>query len=102
MIVKHFIDIFIYDKDQKSILYGQTGIIIDKTFYDISEDIIDTEIGSNTENKLYKTKVIKDYKKFLNIQYKNWENICVSSTWNHRLEKSEKPITFYCKNILYE
>jgi GR25 family glycosyltransferase involved in LPS biosynthesis len=83
-----FIDIFIYDKNQKGILYGQTGIRIGETFYDISEDIIDTEISSNTENKVYKTKLIKDYKNFLDIQYKNWENICVS-----------KSITFYCKNI---
>jgi len=83
-----FIDIFIYDKNQKGILYGQTGIRIGETFYDISEDIIDTEISSNTENKVYKTKLIKDYKNFLDIQYKNWENIC-----------SSKSITFYCKNI---
>ena len=83
-----FIDIFIYDKEQKGILYGQTGIRIGETFYDISEDIIDTEIGSNTENKVYKTKVLKDYKNFLDIQYKNWENICVS-----------KSVKFYCKNI---
>lgn len=94
-----FIDIFIYDKNQKGILYGQTGIRIGETFYDISEDIIDTEISSNTENKVYKTKVIKDYKKFLDVQYKNWEKICVSTAWNHRLEKPEKEIMFYCKNI---
>ena len=84
-----FIDIFIYDH----ILYEERPLLlINNNYFDMTDEIEIGYIKSYTTSFNYKIKVFKDYKKILDRQYPNWENICIS---NHRLSK------FLCKNIIY-
>ena len=84
-----FIDIFIYDH----ILYEERPLLlINNNYFDMTDEIEIGYIKSYTTSFNYKIKVFKDYKKILDRQYPNWENICIS---NHHLSK------FLCKNIIY-
>lgn len=89
-----FIDVFVYDKINKNEIYT------DNIIYIMSDEIIIDYMESYSNDYKYKIKVFKDYTFFLNSLYKNWENVCISSTWNHRLERSQKKSEFLCKNII--
>ena len=66
----------------------------------MSDEIIIDYMESYSNDYKYKIKVFKDYTFFLNSLYKNWKNVCISSEWNHRLERSQKKSEFLCKNII--
>ena len=102
-----FIDVFVYDKVYiKNILYKEPNkkvLYIDNKIFEMNEDTELVDLGSHSVKGLtIKTRVFKDRTIFLDIMYPNWEEMCISSTWNHRLEK---PTTyrgqFFCKNILF-
>lgn len=91
-----FIDIFIYDLDEKG------NMIIDSNKkLNVPDQTIPVSIMSYNGNKKYNFKIFKDYEKILDESYKNWRNICMSSDWNHIKEEATKvKVSFNCKNII--
>lgn len=91
-----FIDIFIYE-NKGDHLYFQSH----KKKVNIKEEFIDGFLYSHNNDKKYKIKLFKNYEKILDSLYKNWQTKCISSVWNHRLEKNNpKVLEFSCKNII--
>jgi phosphorylcholine metabolism protein LicD len=102
-----FIDVFVYDKVYvKNILYKEATkkvLYIDNKVFEMNEDTELVDLGSHSvKGFTIKTRVFKDRTIFLDKTYPNWEEMCISSTWNHRLEKPTKYRgQFFCKNILF-
>ena len=89
-----FIDIFLYRINNDKIFIGDVG---NKEYEYFKNDFLPTK-----EAKFEKTiiNIPKNSIKFLNNFYKKWDEICISSGWNHKYEHSLKEITLPCKDVM--
>ena len=91
-----FIDIFIYET-RNNLIY----LNYDKKQLDIKEEFVYDYINSHNNKNKYKIQIFKDYQSVLNKLYKNWKTNCLTSEWNHRVEKGIiNTYEFDCINII--
>lgn len=99
-----FIDLFWFDiRDDKTIISDNiTDIIVNNDTKYETKDIFplikkNYNFIDNYSLELY---IPNNYRKVLDILYKNWETICMSSPYNHRIEKPyKKAYKVNCNNL---
>jgi hypothetical protein len=101
-----FVDVFIYDTFKTPHVLYQNPCKTFINMYDkkvcMTEETIPVELGANAAPGLrIRSRVFRDMRVVLDAFYPNWQTTCISSEWNHRLERPNKDVvSALCSQVI--